>query len=188
MNRTVTGPATRRRARRALITVRRVPPITVWTLSRAILFAMPLVWGCDTAKTELVDSQLLSFGILRPTAQVRSVAIDQSTDQGATVRIHVELTNTNDVSLPVSEAPYRLAVGEHVFEFTAVPPVTMPAGGSQMFSLTAAFPASGESLRGREYDLSGRGVYEPPGEIRKILTDSNIPLPSVGFSDRGVLE
>ncbi len=165
-----------------------MPPNTVWTLARAILLAMLLVCGCGTAKTELVDSQLLSFGISRPTAEVRSVAIDQITDEGATVRLHVELTNPNDVALPVSETRYRLSVGEHVFEFTALPPVTMPAGGSQMFSLTAAFAAPGESLRGQEYDLSGWVVYEPPGEIRKILTDSNIPLPSIGFSDRGVLE
>lgn len=131
-------------------------------------------------------------GLQRPTSQVGSAAITDASEQGARVVIPVVLRNPNDTPLPIRETRYTIGIAGHEpFEFTDKTVATMPAQGVQTLRLPAAFATFGdgaEALAGRSYTIRGSVVYQPPGEIRQLLTDSGFPLPSVGFSGSGELQ
>jgi len=40
---------------------------------------------------------------------------------------------------------------------------------------------------GQQYTASGSVAYVPPGEVRELLTDYKVPLPTTGFSGKGTL-
>ena len=66
--------------------------------------------------------------------------------------------------------------------------MTLPAGGRQTVPLVASFAADGQDLKGRACTVTGTISYRPPGQLRKVLTESYVPLPSVTFREQGVLE
>jgi LEA14-like dessication related protein len=139
--------------------------------------SLPLV-GCNTVGA-----------VQEPTAQVTSVDLKQSTQYGARLDVVVTLSNPNDVPLPITKAQYDVVVeGVGQFSFKDQPHRTIPANGSQVVRLPAAIETDGRELAGVGASASGSITYEPPGEIRKLLTDSRIPLPSVGFSGRDELK
>ncbi|MDX1682899.1 MAG: hypothetical protein R3336_07265 [Phycisphaeraceae bacterium] len=119
--------------------------------------------------------------VTAPTARVVSVEITERSDEGTRVEATVELTNPNDVPLPLPDSYYRLSVaGAGTYVGRQLPLATLPPKGVQRVKLPAAYPvALGKVLSG--YQLTGEIVYRPPGEIRALLTESNVPLPRVAI-------
>lgn len=121
-----------------------------------------------------------------PTAEVIAVRVAERTSEGARMEIHVRLDNPNDVALPLTGARYSVNVaGGGSIAASARPNKTLPAAGSQVVVLPIALPqaAAGASVR-----VAGDITYRPPGEIRQLLTESNVPLPYASFSNQGAVE
>lgn len=138
-----------------------------------LLLMLSALAGCSFVKT--------------PTARVTDVQVDRATDEGARLVVTVQLDNPNAVELPLPKARYRVAVeGADPFTFTTVPDATLPRKGSIAITLSAAFPGVVQP-QGLGYNVSGAVTYLPPGEVRELLTDYRIPLPSAGFSESGQL-
>lgn len=139
----------------------------------ALLVAMMFCIGCA--------------GVSKPSARVNQAVVAEQTAEGARLELVLVLDNPNDVPLPIRETRYRVEIDGVAdgFEFTDKTAATMPAGDTQTLTLPSAFAGD---LSDRAYQVSGAVVYETPGEFRRLLTDSGVPLPSVSFSARGNLE
>ena len=136
-----------------------------------------------------------------PTATVSRVTVASQTPHGVRVEIDVELTNPNTVPLPLVDAHYRLTirdVGSFAFNdrvFRTIPASTSDdpdAVGRQIITLPVAFelpdPSTAHGIGHWAYDAKGKISYEPPGEIRKLLTESNLPLPTTSFRAAGQVQ
>lgn len=131
--------------------------------------------GCATVET--------------PTIEVVNVRVAEQTGEAARIEALVELTNPNDTPLPLTSASYTLSVGSAgSVSLDDFPNRTLPALGKQTVLLPASVRTNGANLKGAAYTVSGSVTYEPPGEMRKILTESGIPLPWVDFSKSGSVE
>lgn len=129
-------------------------------------------------------------GLKQVKARVDSVRIDEQTDQGVRVLVTVVAENPNDVALPIVRAKYEVDVADaEPFRFTDLPAVTVPANGVQTVTLPAALAPTGGGAYadGAGYKVTGSLIYEPPGEIRKLLTQYGVPLPSASFKQQGTL-
>lgn len=148
----------------------------------ALLLAAMFATGCSAPTIDLNS-------LRQPSAKVIHVGIPQQTDQGALVEVAVELHNPNAVPLPLVASQYTVAVDRiEPFMLDDEVHLTLPASGRQTVRLVAAFASDGENVKGRSCTVSGTITYRPPGQFRKVLTESYIPLPSVAFLGRGVLE
>ncbi len=146
-----------------------------------LLYSLPcllLVAGGCTATSGLQD----------PVAHVVAVKLVEQTQQGARVEVTVTLDNFNNIPLPLTESHYTVSVtGGGVYSANDLPDRTLPASGHQEIIIPAVF-ATTQKLDGADYAVHGSVAYRPPGEIRKLLTDSWIPLPTASFSSSGKLE
>jgi LEA14-like dessication related protein len=130
-----------------------------------------------------------SANLRQVTTRVDSVQIDEQTEQGVRVLVTVVAENPNDMQLPIVKAKYKVTLaGGGEFTFTDLPKATLPANGTQTITLPAAFALDGGDAAGTSYQVTGQLTYEPPGEIRKLLTEYNVPLPSAPFKDDGALQ
>lgn len=124
-----------------------------------------------------------------PGATVTAVAVTKVSQEGARVEVTVELHNPNEHALPLRVSHYTLRIdGFGETTLRDQPPVTVPAHGSRRMVLPASLVTDGQPLQGQAYAFSGMVTYEPPGEIRRVLTDSGLPLPSASFRSDGVFE
>jgi LEA14-like dessication related protein len=120
-----------------------------------------------------------------PVARVSDVRVVQQTDQGSRVEVDVELTNPNKTPLPLVKSSYTVSIaGGTPYHAEERLYRTLPGGGKQVVTLPAVFTAA----PGGAYHVTGSVAYEPPGEMRKLMTESYYPLPSVGFSASGSVE
>jgi LEA14-like dessication related protein len=139
-----------------------------------LLLAILLFTGCN-------------IGITRPEVVVTGVRMDEVTDGGARVLFDLLVVNPNDEELPMPTVSYRVdVVGAGSFELTDRPYASLPRNGQTTFTLAAA--VSGVNLPGKRVTIDGEVVFEPQGELRKLLYDNYVPLPSSDFSGEGVLE
>jgi len=146
-----------------------------------LLIASLFITGCRVAekvKEEKVDT---------PPATVASVRVAQQTGEGVRLEVVVELTNPNDVALPLKSSSFSVRVGGAAASMSTRPNRTLPARGMQTVVLPIAL-ATGESVSGAQVSVTGTITYEPPGEIRKLLTESKIPLPTTSFSYQGQIQ
>ncbi|MCX5660035.1 MAG: LEA type 2 family protein [Planctomycetota bacterium] len=144
------------------------------------LTALTLLGGCSNFRT--YDS---------PTASVVGVKLVKQTEQASRVEVTVALENPNDVPLPLTKSDYTVELGGRSYSATDVPARTIPAHGRQEVMIPAVVTTAGgggSGGPGSSYRVDGSITYEPPGEIRKLLTDSYIPLPSVSFTRSGQLD
>lgn len=118
-----------------------------------------------------------------PDAAVAAVELVEVSPQGASARIVIDLTNTNDEPMPLKLARYRLSLGGASYAGNTRANVTVPADGGVTLTLTGAVAGA----PGDTYDVSGAIEYQPPGEIRELLTDFNYPLPTINFRGTGVV-
>ena len=145
---------------------------------------------------------LLNFGgcvssITSPTASVQSISLVDQSAQGARIHVTLELKSDNAVPLPLVECGYSVDLdGIGSFTFVDKPNKAIPAKRTdinagparQTLTLVAVFATGGREVKGANCRVSGSVVYEPAGEIRKVMTESSIPLPSVSFSGQATIE
>jgi hypothetical protein len=146
-----------------------------------LLLLMMILTGC-ALYDRTQDPKIWS-----PIATVTSVRLVEQTDQGAVLKITIGLVNPNAVALPLKGTSYTLAVGGATNSYHDLPNSTLPAGGDQTVELTAALPAT-TNLSGAAVKVHGSVTYVPPGEIRRLLTESKVPLPSASFNYTGAVQ
>lgn len=136
-------------------------------------------------------------GLAPPSASVESVRVIEQTTEGSRLEVLIRMENPNLTSLPLPSVTFTLNLqGIGTFAFTDTPHVTLPAKrndgehgpGIQFLRLPAAIATKGKDAHGAAYRVNGSIIYEPPGEIRKLLTDSNVPLPTMNFSKSGTVD
>jgi hypothetical protein len=128
-------------------------------------------------------------GFEYPTAKAVAVRIDEQTDQGVRVIVLVNMNNPNDYPLPLIEGSYTVNVsGLGSFHDGARSVRTLPSRGTETIEMPAAFATKGAPVVGRQYDVSGWITFQPPSNLRALMTDMDIPLPDVGFALSGVLQ
>lgn len=139
-----------------------------------LLIALFLFTGC-------------SIGITRPEVVVSNVRLDGVSDGGGRVLFDLMVVNPNDEELPMPSVSYRVdVVGAGSFELTDRPYAALPSNGQTTVTLAAAVP--GVNLKGKRVMVDGEVVFQPRGELRKLLYDNYVPLPRSNFSGEGVLE
>lgn len=124
-----------------------------------------------------------------PQAKLLTVRLVEQSDDGARVEVVVSLTNRAEVPLPLLDSSCSMLVASKGPHRTSDDPnQVLPALGSQTLIIPLAFASDAPEVSGKTYSLNGSVTYEPPGEIRKLLTESGIPLPQVQFAGRGKIE
>ena len=135
-------------------------------------------------------------GVDALSAQVKSVSVVEQTAEGATIEVIVEVRNSNITPLPMPYCSATVNVeGLGSFSFEDLPNRTaigkrtdiVQDYGVQTFTFVAAFQTKGQDVASLPYSVSGSVSYEPPGEIRKLMTDAYVPLPWANFSASGRL-
>jgi LEA14-like dessication related protein len=151
--------------------------------------ALYLLLCCMTAMTGCaLYEKATEEPILTPSAKVLSVTLADQTDQGARLIVLVELTNPNaHIALPLRFAQYQVSAGGASAGSTSKPARTLPAGGTQTVELPVSI-AGVTALSGAAVQAGGSITYEPPGEVRMLLTESSVPLPTVTFSYSGTIQ
>jgi len=133
-------------------------------------------------------------GIDAPTAEIVSAKVTQQSPEGVRVEFTVLLSHDNKVPLPLTLSEADITAGNSGGRaVTDVPHRTLPVGGGQgtgkqTVVIPIAFPASAGVGPGSAYNINGSITYEPPGEVRRVMTESGIPLPTADFSKAGRLE
>jgi len=145
-------------------------------IGMGLTLAVAAAGGCQTT----TGSWTLGL-VQSPSAAVQSVELTEVSEAGAAAHVVVELTNPNDVPLPLPIANYRVRLGETDYKGDSHPNATIPANGSQRIALP--FAVSGQP--GGKYRVTGSITYRPPGEIRQLLTDIGIPLPWITLNASG---
>lgn len=140
--------------------------------------------------TVLISSLTLigcSSNLTNPTTRVTGARVVQHSEQGTRVEVEIELTNPNTTPLPLIKSDYTVSTGKgQAYHATERLNRTLPSRGKQTITLPAVF-TGGADTGESSYSVTGSVSYEPPGEMRKLLTESRYPLPSVSVSGSGVL-
>jgi len=120
-----------------------------------------------------------------PKAHVTGVKVIERSPTATRADVTVQLINPNRTALPLKKSHYTLKIGDaEPFSYTDRLNRTLPANGSQTVTLPAVFTGQPTG----DYKVNGSVTYEPPGEIRKLMTDSGIPLPFTLFDGEGKVE
>lgn len=148
-----------------------------------LLVAMALlVVGCQGNKTKGESGEVKS-----PTARVVGAKLISTTEHGSRIDVMVELENPNAIPLPLIETRYSFtAAGDAASRGRDNPNRTLPAKGKQTVTVPVAVPKVVGA--GAAFAMEGTIDYEPPGEVRRLLTESKIPLPHVNFRGEGVIQ
>jgi hypothetical protein len=120
-----------------------------------------------------------------PPTEVRAVRMIESSGEAGRYQIVVHLRNPNDLPLPIAHAGYQLRVGERVSDDNFIPPATVPAKGQMTIELPTALP---DGAPDGSYEVSGSMSFRPEGEIRRVLYQLGVPLPSVPFEGSGTVQ
>ena len=144
-----------------------------------ILIAILSLTGCGVPEM---------FRIEDPSARVGSVSVTGSSEHGEQVTVYVKVRNPNAAPLPLLSAHYTLIVAGETVTFEDEVHRTLPSEGMQTVPLPVALASPGRTLAGRSFDLRGSITYKPPGQFRKLLTESRIPLPAISFAGSGQIQ
>lgn len=144
------------------------------TRTACLLFILSLFTGCN-------------IGIQRPEVVVSDLRLDESSEGGGRILFDLLVVNPNDEELPMPSVSYRVdVVGGGSFELTDRPYAALPRNGQTKVTLAAGVP--GINLQGKRVSVNGEVVFEPQGELRRLLYDNYVPLPRSDFFGDGVLE
>jgi len=116
-----------------------------------------------------------------PTAEVEALELTAASPAATTGNLIVKLTNPNDAPLPLPMAQYTVTLGGTTYSTDTVPNATLPALGEQRIVLPVVFTEPANT----SFDARGSVTYIPPGEIRALLSDIGIPLPTASFNGSG---
>lgn len=121
-------------------------------------------------------------------ATVERAALVDLTDEAAAVAVYVRMVNTNDEPMPMVIARYTVECGQAKYTGDQVPNATMPDDSlEQVVHFPAVLLDVGNPV-GREIRASGTIEIQPPGEIRKLMTEWRIPRPTVSFDGTATVE
>lgn len=163
-------------------------PTGAWGMSLSLFILIGVV-GLAGCRVRDVDAQ--------PSAYVMGVEVIEKTREGARLEVVVVLQNPNFVALPLTLSSYTITVeGVGTYHFSDHLRQTLPAGvkeggsavGRQTLRLPVALGSQGNSPAGLSYRVQGSVQYQPPGSIRKLLTEANVPLPSIPFEGTGEIK
>ncbi|MEM6751170.1 MAG: hypothetical protein AAF612_11945 [Planctomycetota bacterium] len=145
-----------------------------------LALALAASWGCGRTLTNPL--------LAPPEAEVVAVTPVERTPEADRVLVTLRITNSEGVELPLREAAYTVRGPDGASRSTRAQVfATAPAEGEQWVRLPISV-ARDEALAmdpDPVYRVSGSITYEPPGEFRRILTDSAVPLPAVLFAGTG---
>ena len=144
-----------------------------------------VVWAATSGCAGL--SRMRGPHIDSPTIEVGEVRLVDQTAEGARVQLTVVLVNPNPTALPLVTNAYRVTVAGKTFAFTESVRRTLPAQGRQTLTLSAAFATGNADMAGAAYRVTGSVEYHPPGQLRRIMYDSGVPRPTVGYATSGKL-
>lgn len=116
---------------------------------------------------------------------VQVTLLEQGAD-GARFSVAVTLTNTNkfDMVMPLAGCTLHID-GFEPYEFESIPPAALIADDTQTIVLYAAVATNGADAQGRPFRVSGYFKYRPPGEIKAVIHEIGMPLPSANFKTQG---
>lgn len=129
-----------------------------------------------------------------PEFDVAAVRPTERTDEGVAMVFELDAKNPNDVALPLREVDYTVELdGRTVFKGTRSAEATLRRQGTQQVRLPAVvnLTGSGEhpATTGRvPYTIKGTVTYVTPGQIAELLFDTGVRVPTVEFSDSGVVD
>lgn len=127
-----------------------------------------------------------------PTLAVADVRLGEQTSEGMVIDFTLDADNSNAEALPLQSVRYTLYLnGEAVFTGYRSPEATLRRFGTQQISIPAVVALGSQRSRptGRaEYRLEGTLEYLTPGEISRVLYDSEIQRPTVGFDQQGQID
>lgn len=133
-------------------------------------------------------------GIERPTVEVVDAQVVEQSALGSRVLVRLRVTNPNDEELPMPRVTCDLdIVGGGRFTFTDIPYATLPARdnegtlapGEQVLIVPAGL--LGSAVAGKRFTVRGTVVFQPEGQIRKVMSDTGIPLPRASFTGEGTV-
>lgn len=125
-----------------------------------------------------------------PAVNVTGVRVDEQTPDGARLIVTLHMANPNRTPLPLEQVKLDLAVEGHGVRTYRMPAnCVLPYQGQGIVEVPASLPLDGPvNLASTSYRARGEVAYVPPGEIRKLMTDGGIPLPTSSFRRDGTLQ
>lgn len=124
--------------------------------------------------------------VRQPDAEVVRIDITDHSDEAIALRAVIRLSHGNDLDLPLGQVRYRFWIeGLGGVTYEDIANRTLPRQGEQTFDVTGSLALGStklSALAGQDVGVRGQVAFVPPGEIRKILTDANLPLPRSRFS------
>lgn len=127
-----------------------------------------------------------------PGLSVAEVKMTEETASGYVLEFVLDTRNDNPEPLPLREVRYSLTLeGREVFSGVRSAQATLRRFGTQRISLPAAVPLEPGATPPRgvvRYGLDGELSYVTPGQIARILFDTRVRRPRVGFHERGELD
>jgi LEA14-like dessication related protein len=124
-----------------------------------------------------------------PTAEVTNIRATDTSPDGTRFVVTVLLTNPNEEALPLRSVHYSLGVqGLGDYTGSDLPNRTLPSHGVQTVEFPAAIPGNQGEVKGRPVKVTAEIKYQPPGEIRQLMLESGIPLPTVSVEKTGRVE
>lgn len=151
----------------------------IWNRRWLVCAAAVALVGCGPK----VDQRPL----VRPIAAVDHVEVMDASEEGVRLDFVVHVTNPNLDALPLKIARYEATIGSlGTYKGDMAPDATAPATGVQIIRLPVAIATTtSSSVNNMSWSLTGSIEYQPPGQIRELLTDMSIPLPSTPVQGGG---
>jgi hypothetical protein len=142
-----------------------------------LVLAAAMLVGCGS------ENKLAPSWVNDPQVSVDAVELTGRSDLGAAMQVVVTLTNPNEDALPLVGASYKVAINGAIYQTRTNPNAELPGSGQ----VTVRLPAAIRGMPEDGYTVNGTIRYKPPGQLREVMTDLGVPLPSVSFTGSGRL-
>lgn len=114
------------------------------------------------------------------------VTLVKQSDEAAKFDVTLTLENPNSTPLPMKYTDLSLDVAGYGNGHTEyMLHRTVPANGTQTVTVPMVIVTQQKVVAGTAYATKGTVTYVPPGEFRKLMTESNVPLPTAVFDSKG---
>lgn len=114
------------------------------------------------------------------------VKLAGQSSEAAKLDVTLTINNPNGTALPLVKTDMTVSIGSLGQASTQyLLHRTVPANGTQTITIPVVILTSEQITAGTSFSAKGVVSYEPPGELRKLMTESNVPLPAVVFDLQG---
>ncbi|MBL4699934.1 MAG: hypothetical protein JKX85_01625 [Phycisphaeraceae bacterium] len=118
--------------------------------------------------------------------QTVDVKLALQSSEAAKFEVTLLINNPNNTPLPLVNSEFVLDVSGHGKCVTQyVLHRTVPANGTQTVTVPVVIVTREQVTATTGYVVKGVVSYVPPGEFRKLMTESKVPLPVVMFEAEG---